>query len=276
MQYRHFPILLMVILLAGLASGESTANSMSLTGVVQDSSGALIVDAQVVLSTPDGKVVAQGVTDHSGNFHFSSVPPGNYSIFAQHPGFRDNRQQLKISSSMRPQLRIILPVAAVNEEVTVTGADTSTDVTADTTQNQNATVVDREALDRLPVFDQDYVLTLSRFLSSDATGTNGVSLVVNGIEANGPGVSASAIQSVKINQDPYSALYSRPGRARVEITTKVARQEFTGQAPSSTVTRSSMLRTVSRSPSRRSSAAILKDRLPARSVAIRRQVFWRR
>jgi hypothetical protein len=220
MQYRHFSILLMVILLAGLAGAEPPANPMSLAGVVQDSSGALIVDAQVVLSTSEGNVVAQGVTDKSGSFHFSSVPPGNYSIFAEHPGFRDNRQQVKVSPSMRPQLRIILPVAGVNEEVTVTGADTSTDVTADTAQNQNATVVDREALDRLPVFDQDYILTMSRFLSSDATGTNGVSLVVNGVEANGPGVSASAIQSVKINQDPYSALYSRPGRGRVEITTK--------------------------------------------------------
>ena len=44
-------------------------------------------------------------------------------------------------------------------------------------------------LDRVPVFDQDYITALSRFLSDDTIGTNGVSLVVNGIEANGPGVS---------------------------------------------------------------------------------------
>jgi hypothetical protein len=61
---------------------------------------------------------------------------------------------------------------------------------------------------------------MSRFLDADSTGTNGVTLVVNGVEANGPGVTASAIQSVKINQNPYTALYSRPGRARIELTTK--------------------------------------------------------
>jgi hypothetical protein len=61
---------------------------------------------------------------------------------------------------------------------------------------------------------------MSRFLDPDSSGTNGTTLVVNGVEANGPGVTASAIQSVKINQNPYTALYSRPGRARIEITTK--------------------------------------------------------
>src|ERR1039458_5431589 len=76
------------------------------------------------------------------------------------------------------------------------------------------------ALDRIPVFDQDYITTMSRFLDDNATGTNGVTLVVNGIEANGPGVTPSAIQEVKINNNPYSARFSRPGRARLEIVTK--------------------------------------------------------
>jgi len=31
---------------------------------------------------------------------------------------------------------------------------------------------------------------MSRFLDDNATGTNGVTLVVNGIEANGPGVTS--------------------------------------------------------------------------------------
>ena len=61
---------------------------------------------------------------------------------------------------------------------------------------------------------------MSRFLDDNATGTNGVTLVVNGIEANGPGVTPSAIQEVKINNNPYSARFSRPGRARLEIITK--------------------------------------------------------
>src|SRR5262249_29665225 len=95
-------------------------------------------------------------------------------------------------------------------------------------ENQSVNTVDRSALDRLPVFDQDYITTLSRFLDENATGTNGVTLVVNGVEANGPGVTPSAIQEVRINQNPYSALFSRPGRARLEIITKPGTPEFHG------------------------------------------------
>jgi hypothetical protein len=42
--------------------------------------------------------------------------------------------------------------------------------------------LDRSALDRVPVFDQDYISTISRFLDNTGTGTNGVTLIVNGVE----------------------------------------------------------------------------------------------
>src|SRR3984893_14956988 len=88
--------------------------------------------------------------------------------------------------------------------------------------------MDRSALDRVPVFDQDYITTLSRVLDDSSSGTNGVTLVVNGLEANGPGVTPSAIQEEKINQNLYSALFSRPGRARLEIVTKGGTSDFHG------------------------------------------------
>jgi hypothetical protein len=121
-----------------------------------------------------------------------------------------------------------MSVAVAEENVTVTASDTSVQVSTEIGQNQSGNTVDSNALDRLPVFDQDYITTMSRFLDADATGTNGTTLVVNGVEANGPGVTASAIQSVKINQNPYTALYSRPGRARIEIVTKGGTPQFHG------------------------------------------------
>ena len=49
------------------------------------------------------------------------------------------------------------------------------------------------------------------------------------MEVNALRVSASAIQQIKINQDPYSAEYSRPGRGRIEILTKPGSQEYHGE-----------------------------------------------
>ena len=46
---------------------------------------------------------------------------------------------------------------------------------------------------------------MSRFLDSSALGTNGVMLIVNGVEVNSLTLPASAIQQIKINQDPFFA-----------------------------------------------------------------------
>jgi hypothetical protein len=37
------------------------------------------------------------------------------------------------------------------------------------------------------------------------------------------------VQQIKINQDPYSAEYARPGRGRIEILTKPGGQEYEGE-----------------------------------------------
>jgi hypothetical protein len=133
----------------------------------------------------------------------------------------------------------MLPVAGVEEQLTIGASDTSAQIDTEIDQNQNSNSLDRNALDRLPVFDQDYITTLSRFLDSDATGNNGVTLVVNGVEANGPGVTPSAVQSVKINQNPIPlssqdrAAQGSRSRQPVERRRYTALQIFSIAIPSS-------------------------------------------
>jgi Carboxypeptidase regulatory-like domain len=202
----------------GYLNCQTPTASNALAGSVQDPSGAAIAGAQVELDRPDGSQLAHVVSDGTGAFHFKNVSPGSYVIDVQQAGFRETKIKVFVGATKRTPQQIVLPVAGVEERVTVGASDTSAQVNTEIDQNQNSNSLDRNALDRLPVFDQDYITTLSRFLDSDATGTNGVTLVVNGVEANGPGVTPSAVQTVKINQNPYSALFSRPGRARIEIT----------------------------------------------------------
>jgi hypothetical protein len=57
-----------------------------------------------------------------------------------------------------------------------------------------------------------------------------VTLIVDGIEMKNVSVSASSIQEVRINNDPYSTEFNRPGRGRIEITTKPGSPEFHGEA----------------------------------------------
>jgi hypothetical protein len=111
----------------------------------------------------------------------------------------------------------------LNGEVSVQGGDSSPQVSTETSENQYS----RRARP-VPVFDQDYVSMLSHFLSEDAIGSNGISLVVNGVEANGPGVLPSAVQEVKINQNLFRTVF--PSGKRVwKSSPNLALQHFTAQ-----------------------------------------------
>jgi hypothetical protein len=181
--------------------GEDAQNagSRSISGTVLDPSGAAIAGAQVVLLSGDGKEVSRVTSDKDGGFQFEKLATGNFKIEVQAPGFRNTVAEVKLGSRQPSPLRVVLPIAVQNEVVNVAGGDVSVVVTTDVSENQNANNLDRSALDRVPVFDQDYITMMSRFLDDSTIGTNGVSLIVNGIEANGPGVTPSAVQEVRIN-----------------------------------------------------------------------------
>jgi hypothetical protein len=199
----------------------------AVSGIILDPSGALIQGAQVALTREDGTSIAQTVADDGGSFHFEKLNSGKYRVLVQAGGFRDTKADVNLGSKSRADIRITMAIDTHSESVTVAG-DSAPLVNTEISGNQSSATLDRSALDRVPVFDQDYIAAISRFLDSTGTGTNGVDLIVNGVAANGPGVTASAIQEVKVNQNPYSALFARPGRARLEITTKSGTADFHG------------------------------------------------
>ena len=211
-----------------MSEEQSTSSSRAISGTLLDPTGAAIVNAQVSLLGSGDKALAQVTTDKSGSFRFDHLDSGNYILDFQAEGFRPTRVNVNLTAKRQTPIRVTMQIAVLNESITVATGDSAPLVSIESSENQNANTIDRNALDRVPVFDQDYITTMSRFLDDNATGTNGVALVVNGIEANGPGVTPSAVQEVKINNNPYSARFSRPGRARLEIITKGGTPNYHG------------------------------------------------
>ena len=222
--------LLLLLLPIALVSQtpQPTPPAHTLSGKVLDPSSAEVADAQVTLLTSNGSAQASTTTDRNGYFFFDDLPHGKYRLRIHAAGFKDSLVEITVSAKPLSSMRITLAISAVSEVVSVTADENIPQTSSDPSENLNANNITRDALDRVPVFDLDYITLLSRFLSDDAIATSGVSLVVNGVEANGPGVSASAVQEVKINQNPYSARFARPGRARVEITTKAGTPAYHG------------------------------------------------
>ena len=84
-------------------------------------------------------------------------------------------------------------------------------------------------LKQMPIFDNDYLTAMSAFLDSGEEPTSGSGLMVDGVESNRVTVSPSAVQEIRINQDPYSAQYYDPGRGQIEIITKPTAAQYHGQ-----------------------------------------------
>jgi hypothetical protein len=152
--------------------------------------------------------------------------PGKYQVLITNEGFEGGSVDVAIGTQPPSPLQVVLAIASLHQETTVTS--TPAQISTEATDNQDAVALTEQSLSNLPVFDQDYVGAMARFLDPGSVGSSGVSLVVNGMEVPNLGVSPSAIKEIKINQDPYSAEFSRPGRGRIEVTTKPGSPEYHG------------------------------------------------
>ena len=140
-------------------------------------------------------------------------------------GFKPATAKLRVATRAPAPQRLVLDLAALTQEITVSNAATEVGTAAGS--NVDAITIDQNMLESLPVFDNDFIATMSQFLDAGSIGNGGVTIVVNGMEVSALNVSASAMQQIRINQDPYSAEYSRPGRGRVEILDQAGQRRST-------------------------------------------------
>jgi outer membrane receptor protein involved in Fe transport len=216
----------LVLLLMARPVEAQRAAGVAVTGTVADQTGAVLPNAHVELRGASGGTPMSSATNQAGEFQFSSVPAGRYDVVAAFAGFETTAARVTVGNRPPPPVRIVMPLAGITQEVTVGTAPA--ELRPDAVSNLDASTVDEQALANLPIFNEDVVGTMSRFLDSSAIGTNGVMLIVNGVEVNSLTLPASAIQQIKINQDPYAPEFRQPGRGRIEIVTKPGAQTYAG------------------------------------------------
>jgi hypothetical protein len=222
-------IWLPALVLLGLtgAAAQNRPGGVAVTGTVFDQRRAPVTDATVTLHQDPNATREPVKTDATGRFRFEDVGEGSYSVQVEHEGFARSVTPLQVSGRAPATLTIKLSLSSVVTKLTVVGDETA-QVSTDITENLDTASVDQNLLEKVPVFDQDYVTAMSVFLDAGAIGTSGVQTIVNGVEVTSVTVSASAVQEVRINQNPYSAEYGRPGRGGLEIITKEAGSDYHG------------------------------------------------
>src|SRR5579884_3155247 len=138
-------LVLIALVCAGLVLGQSDLGSIS--GFVKDPTGAVIPNAKVTVRNPTG-LERTATTNESGFYTITNIPPAEYSITVDAPGFKkyeSSNNKLDPSGSL-----------AVDATLTVGTATETVEVSATATQLQteSATVqknVTRQQIDALEV-----------------------------------------------------------------------------------------------------------------------------
>jgi hypothetical protein len=159
------------LLIASLASAQSTSSGGTVRGSVLDPSGAVIKGATVEIQNPVSQYNQTTQTNDQGNFEFHNIPFNNYHVTATSQGFQAIREDLNIRSSVPMEVKMTLKVGTANESVTVSEAGDLVE-----TDPTTHTDVDRALFDKLPLESASSTLSSLITLASPgvAADSNGL------------------------------------------------------------------------------------------------------
>src|SRR5438067_1817046 len=147
-------VLRTVLLVAGtLAIPSAVFAQASITGVVRDTSGAVLPGVTVEASSPALIEKARSVvTDGTGQYRIVDLRPGTYSVTFALSGFNTLRRDgVELTGSFVASINAELKVGTVTETVTVTGESPLVDVQSTTRQrSMTHDVIDAVPSGRLP------------------------------------------------------------------------------------------------------------------------------
>ena len=130
------------------------ADQGTITGTVQDPSGAMIGSASVTLTNVDLGQVLKSTTDGAGVYVFSPIKIGNYKLSATAPGF-DTVTQTNLHLSIQQRLNVILTLKPGTTSETVMVTDE-----APLMQTQESSVgqtMDTQTIDSVPLNGRNWV-----------------------------------------------------------------------------------------------------------------------
>src|SRR5262249_10364958 len=95
------------------------AGSAKVFGIVYDASQARVPDATVVISGKEGGTKEVTLSGMVGEYEFSALPVGRYSIEVRSRGFRAFQQAVELHANEPRERDVVLEVGEVNETLNV-------------------------------------------------------------------------------------------------------------------------------------------------------------
>ena len=250
---RRISVLISVLFFLAVFHARTQSITGSIAGRVLDQQGAAVSNARVIASEPDKNFSQMTTSGDQGEFVFSALPPGNYTVSVEASGFKKlDRPNLTLHAEDKLALGDLkLEVGAVTEtiEVSAQAALLQTDsidrsATITGTQMENIEVNGRNPLEMTKLIPG--VVENTNFQVGGPGGIGNVQvngnrgsanmLTINGIDdldtgSNGSQnvtVSLDATQEFKVLTGIYQAEYGRNAGAQISIVTKTGTDQFHG------------------------------------------------
>jgi hypothetical protein len=217
-------VMLFPALLLATAAGQVKTSAGVISGRVLDPSDAVIPGASIVLVSA-GRELARTSTDTQGEFRLDPMPPGSYEVRVECPGFSPQRARVNLGSKAAA-LQIEMSIADLQDTLTIDDSNPHPDTSS--AGNLDVVHLTPAQLGDLPFMNGDVIGALSQLLGPAALGSGGATVIIDGLQTTETRIPISEIQDIKINNNPYSAEFARPGKARIEIITKSGSKKYHG------------------------------------------------
>jgi hypothetical protein len=243
-----------IICLCGLPLWAQVTSG-TITGRVQDSTGAVIKDASVTVSNPSNGLTRNLTTSDAGEFVAPNLLPGTYNVTVEAPGFkRLETKGFALSAAGKLDTgTLVLSVGATANEVTVTADAGQVQIQADS--GERSDLITNKQLNDVAINGRnvlDYMKLIpgvSGVFDGHASGTGGLdSFNINGTRSNqhemtidGASnvdtgnnggthvtINTDAIEEVKVLTSNYQAEFGKAAGGTIALVTKSGSNEWHG------------------------------------------------
>ena len=151
------------------------------TGVVRDTTGALVVGANVSVTNTDTSVVIPTSTNSAGTYAVRQLVPGAYKVVVKANGFESFEQSgIHLDAGRTVQVDVVLKAGSEATSITVTAGQDL----LNTQEGANPSLIDTETLVTMPIPDNNPGLLIK--LQNSIQSTDPIASASNGtIFANG-------------------------------------------------------------------------------------------
>ena len=176
---RRSSLFCVVLAAPSVAYAQASAQA-SITGVVRDSSGAVLPGVTVEASSPALiEKVRSAVTDGTGQYRIVDLPAGDYTVTFTLTGFTTVRREgIELSGAFTATVSVELRVGALEETITVTGESPIVDVQSARRQQVRRSRHDHRHSDaRVPITASSPSCRASPTSTNDVGGLGGPATV---------------------------------------------------------------------------------------------------